>query len=455
VRSADPTLSAAERADAVCDEFEAAHRAGQAPRVEEYVARVPEAERAEVRAALAAVEAELSGSAAVPLNVGRFEVRGELGAGAFGRVYRAWDPNLQREVAVKVPQPGALRTAGDRDRFLKEARAAATISHPNVCPIHEVGEADGRPYIVMPLVPGHTLAAALKKRTEPLPEKQTALIVRKLALALDAAHKKGVIHRDLKPANVMFDRDRKDLVVMDFGLARRTDAGAGAGDTQSGVIMGTPAYMSPEQARGGAKDVGPAADVFALGAMMYEMLTGHRPFPGGTANEVIGRILLMNPDPPSALRPGVSPVLEAACLKALAKDPAARFASMREFAAAVDAFLRAPAAPAAETARAVETVPMAAPVEDDADAGLSTNTRKLADLFGALSEQQAAHRAETEEAIERAVAKARTPRWVFAAVGLLAAVALVALAVVLLSGPRAVKVALHLDGIDLTDKSLS
>ena len=193
MRSADPSLPAAERADAVCDEFEAAHRAGKAPRVEEYAARVPEAERAEVRAALAAIEAELSGSAAVPLAVGRFEVRGELGAGAFGRVYRAWDPNLQREVAVKVPQPGALRTAADRDRFLKEARAAATISHPNVCPIHEVGEADGRPYIVMPLVPGHTLAAALKKRTEPLPEKQTAIIVRKLALALDAAHKKGVI----------------------------------------------------------------------------------------------------------------------------------------------------------------------------------------------------------------------------------------------------------------------
>src|SRR5262249_25731210 len=148
---------------------------------------------------------------------------------------------------------------------------------------------------------------------------QAAIIVRKLALALDAAHKKGVVHRDLKPANVMFDKERKDLVVMDFGLARKQVAGA-VRDTQTGIVMGTPAYMSPEQARGDAKDVGPEGDIFSLGIIMYELLTGTRPF-SGTAHEVIGQILLLDPEPPGERRPGVNPQLEAICLKALAKDP--------------------------------------------------------------------------------------------------------------------------------------
>jgi serine/threonine protein kinase len=135
-------------------------------------------------------------------------------------VYRAFDPQLGREVAVKVPLASTVQSEKERAQFLKEARSAANINHPNVCQVHEVGEADGRPYIVMALVPGLSLADMVKARKEPLPEKQAALIVRKVALALAAAHEKGVVHRDLKPANVMFDRERKDIVVMDFGLAR-------------------------------------------------------------------------------------------------------------------------------------------------------------------------------------------------------------------------------------------
>jgi len=263
----DRSLSVAQRVDAACDSFEREWRAGHCPRVDDYVAAAPEADRDSLRSALLAVEAELNTGRAtsdtsvgtesersdgqhgppatvvrkpeqsvVPLRIGRFEVREVLGSGAFGRVYRAFDPTLDREVALKVPLAKALPTA-DRDPFLKEARAAATVSHPNICQIHEVGEHEGQPYIVMALIPGQSLAEVLRRRTEPLPERQAAVIVHKLALTLDAAHRKGVVHRDLKPANVMFDTERNELVVMDFGLARRLIPGD-VRDTQTGVVMG-------------------------------------------------------------------------------------------------------------------------------------------------------------------------------------------------------------------------
>jgi hypothetical protein len=196
--NADPSLSVAERVDAACDSFEREWRAGRNPRVNEFVDAAPEADRDALRSALLAVEAELSAgrgsgdtsigkesvrtashhspertvarpsdqSATMAQRIGRFEVRAVLGTGAFGRVYRAFDPNLDREVAVKVPLEGTLQTAADRDRFLKEARAAATVSHPNVCQIHEVGEHEGQPYIVMAIVPGQSLADAIRGRAE-------------------------------------------------------------------------------------------------------------------------------------------------------------------------------------------------------------------------------------------------------------------------------------------------
>lgn len=478
---ADPTLSVAERVDAACDRFESEWKGGVRPKIDDYVAAAPESDREELRQALLALEVELQGRSAADTSatrssaradgkpapvmtvdhvqnpaptakaIGRFELRGVLGSGAFGKVYRAFDPQLGREVALKVPLAAAVQSEKERAQFLKEARSAAAINHPNVCQVHEVGEADGRPYIVMALVRGQSLADTLKARKEPLPEKQAALVARKIALALAAAHDSGIVHRDLKPANVMFDRERKDIVVMDFGLARGPKLGDARG-TQSGVIMGTPAYMSPEQARGDSKGVGPAGDIFSLGVILYELLTGTRPFTG-TATEVIGKILHVEPKKPSTVRPGIDPRLESACLKAMAKDPAARFASMKEFAAALDAVLRkpAPTGPAVETARANTTR------REGEDESTSTRTN-LAEVFAALSDDRKQARVETAAAVEAAIAKHRTPRWIFLLVGLFALSGFTALAgIVFFTRSDTVKVDLTivLKDVDLADKSLT
>lgn len=282
---------------------------------------------------------------------GRFDILEVIGKGGFGTVYRAYDPQLEREVALKIPSKGLLQGADERKRFLREARAAATLQNANICQVYEAGELDGRQYIVMALIDGQPLAKVIA-RGRPLAERAAASTARKLALALEEAHQAGIIHRDLKPTNIMIDR-RGQPVVMDFGLARRSDPNE-ATLTQIGAVLGTPAYMAPEQALSQHDDIGPATDIFALGVVLYEMLTLRRPYAGGTA-ALVGAAAAVQPKPPSALRSGLDPRLDAICLKAIARNPADRYRSMREFADALREFLKGADAKQTETPPLMET----------------------------------------------------------------------------------------------------
>jgi predicted Ser/Thr protein kinase len=267
----------------------------------------------------------------VPAQFGRYRIRGVLGRGGMGTVYLADDTQLGRAVALKVPHFSPAGDPDARERFRREGRAAAALDHPHLCRVYDVGEHDGVPYLTMAYIEGRPLG---DPAGGPLPPDRAAAVVRKVALALAYAHARGVVHRDLKPSNILVDA-AGEPVVTDFGLARRVDSG----DPQlsrEGVPLGTPAYMSPEQVAGAPEAIGPATDVFSLGVILYHLLAGRLPFGGGPA-EVMGRIVTETPPPPSAFRSGIDPRLEAACLKAMAKDPAARFASMDEFAAALAA----------------------------------------------------------------------------------------------------------------------
>jgi hypothetical protein len=275
----------------------------------------------------------------LPERIGRYRILRELGRGAMGAVYLAHDSQLDRQVALKAPQFTAADGPEVRQRFLSEARAAAAIEHPNVCPVYEVGEVDGAPYLTMAYLQGQTLAQLLEGPT-PMPERQAAALVRQLTGALQAAHDRGVVHRDLKPSNIMIN-PRGEPVVLDFGLARRLRPGD-VRLTQSGQPMGTPAYMSPEQASGAVQAMGPGCDIYALGVILYQLLTGRLPFAGSLA-EVLGQIVSQPPPPPSLHRPGLDPRLEAVCLKALSKKAADRHASMRDLGAALADYLLADA----------------------------------------------------------------------------------------------------------------
>jgi tetratricopeptide (TPR) repeat protein len=252
----------------------------------------------------------------------------ELGRGGMGVVYLAQQLRLNRPVALKMP-PASLGVE-EWLRFRTEAAAAARLRHPHIVQVQETGEHQGRPFLVMELVEGSSLAQKLAQA--PLAARLAAELLEKLARAIHYAHEQGVIHRDLKPANVLLTADGTPKVT-DFGLAKRLTEARPPGaepsaiQTQTGVILGTPSYMAPEQAAGRGKEAGPATDVYALGATLYECLTGRPPFQGATALETMEQVLRDDPVPPRKLRPGVPRDLETVCLKCLEKQPHRRYAS--------------------------------------------------------------------------------------------------------------------------------
>jgi serine/threonine protein kinase len=277
----------------------------------------------------------------VPTEIGRFKIECILGWGGMGLVFKAHDPQLDRAVAVKVPHfdmpPSAKVMAVQR--FLREAKAAARVRHPNVCPMYDVGEADGRPYVVMAFIEGQSLKHLLK--SGPLDPAHAADLVAKVALGLEAVHKEGIVHRDVKPANIMLDAAGHPYLT-DFGLARPISDKEAL--TQQGIIVGTPAFMAPEQAQSQTGPIGPWTDVFSLGMVLYNALAGQLPLTDGLP------ALLLSPGskvpPPSKHRPGLDAGLEAIVLKAIAQNPRQRYQSAAGFAQALQHWLTEPSGPA-------------------------------------------------------------------------------------------------------------
>jgi serine/threonine-protein kinase len=255
-----------------------------------------------------------------------YEVLGELGRGGMGVVYRARQAGLERDVALKMVRWGGQASDQEVARFRIEAEAVARLRHPHVVQVHAFGEHEGQPYYVMELLAG-SLSARL--RGGPLPVREAAELARQVALAVAAAHRAKVLHRDLKPGNVLLDAEGR-VRVADFGLAKLLDRDAG--QTASETMLGTPAYMAPEQAGGRTREVGPAADVWAVGAILYECLTGQPPFRGASRDETLERVRRAEPQRPSRLRRGVSADLEGVCLKCLEKGWAQRYATAQELA---------------------------------------------------------------------------------------------------------------------------
>jgi serine/threonine-protein kinase len=365
--------------DQICDRFEDAWMAGQRPRMEGFLAEAAEAERpallgellrlewhyrrqtgdsfaeeeylqrfpedAELIRAGFRKEAVLAGPAAaqVPADpepgrepnklapdlptIPGYEILGVLGRGAMGVVYKAWHKNLKRAVALKMILAGGHAGPEERARFRQEAEAVARLQHANIVQIFDVGEHQGLPYFSLELVEGGNLAQKLAGA--PQPAREAAQLLGTLARAMHAAHRQQIVHRDLKPANVLLTAEGTPKIT-DFGLAKCLDRATVR--TQSGAILGTPNYMAPEQVGGKTGDISPATDVYALGAILYELLTGRPPFQAAEVEEVLWQVKFREPVRPRKLNRAVDRGLEAICLKCLEKRPQHRYGSAKELA---------------------------------------------------------------------------------------------------------------------------
>jgi serine/threonine-protein kinase len=333
-------------------ELELRREAGGSPRPEAYLERFPGLE-AEVRSAFAGLETVLSAgepdddpeatvvhqgrspAADGPAEFAGYELLGEIGRGGMGVVYRARQLSCNRLVALKMLLSGSFASAEERERFRQEVELAANLDHPHVVPVHDVGEHDGRPFYTMKLVDGGSLADELPRlKADP---RAAARVVVAVAHAMEYAHGLGFVHCDLKPSNVLLDASGQPHVT-DFGLARRV-----AGDsalTATGAVLGTPCYMAPEQATGDRRGLTPAADVYGLGAILYELLTGRPPFRAATVPETVLQVLEREPAFPRQVNPSVPAELETICLKCLEKSPRDRYESAGALADELDTYLR-------------------------------------------------------------------------------------------------------------------
>ena len=287
-------------------------------------------------------------------SVSGFEILETLGRGGMGVVYKARHQGLRRLVALKMILHGNLASAGDLARFHLEAESIARLQHPNIVQIYEIGNYRGLPFFSLEYVDGGTLGHLIGGM--PQPHVGAAQVVEALARAMAFAHGRGIVHRDLKPANVLLSSDGAPKIV-DFGLAKKLDELSG--QTHSGAIMGTPSYMAPEQADGRTKEIGPAADIYALGAILYELLTGRPPFRAEKPMDTIRLVIQEEPVPPVRLNPAVPRDLETICLKCLQKEIAKRYATAQELAEDLRRFLGGDtisARPVTPTERAIKWV---------------------------------------------------------------------------------------------------
>jgi len=265
---------------------------------------------------------------------GDYELIREVGRGGMGIVYRARQVSLDRVVALKMILAGRLATTEDLLRFQTEAEAAGRLQHPNIVAVHEVREVDGQHFFSMDFIDGVSLAE--KIRSGPLPSRSAARYFRIIARAVHHAHRQGILHRDLKPSNILIDADDEPHIT-DFGLAKRL--GGDSGQTRTGVVLGTPSYMAPEQAAGKTHDLGPACDVYGLGAVLYELVAGRAPFRAETPLDTIMQVMEQDPVPPRLLNTKIDHDLETICLKCLEKDPQRRYPSAEALAEDLQRYL--------------------------------------------------------------------------------------------------------------------